>query len=172
MKKRIRLIITIIIASLIVCLLIWRFLPQSFSNLISVDENTITNFSSSVMVQSLENGQTHTDTYQITKTEQLGNEPGDILEILSTSKYQQDFRNLLPWSADSIEADKNYDGRTVLLVFSVGNQKDEWVQIYYLSSSIIAVSVGREDGYRIYHPTNHKTLDELVEYIQTHGTKQ
>ena len=69
------------------------------------------------MVQRLENGKNHTDTYQIVNTEQQGNEPGDILEILATSKYQQDFRNLLPSSADSVEADKNYDGRTVTLNF-------------------------------------------------------
>ena len=172
MKKRIGLIITIIVAALIVCLLIWRFWPQSSSNLISVDENSITSFSASAMIHHLENGQTRTDTSRIDNPAQQGNEPGDIIEILATSRYQQDFRNLLPWSADNVEADKNYDGRTVVLVSSVGNQKDEWVQIHFLSSSIVTVSVGGEAGFRIYHPTNNKTLDELVEYIQTHGVKQ
>lgn len=171
MKKRIGLIIIIVVTVLIICLLTWRFWPQSFSGLISIDENSVTSFSASAMVHRLENGQTHTDIYSIA-AEQQGNELGDIIEILATSRYQQDFRNLLPWSEDSVGADKNYDGRTVVLVFSVGNQKDEWVQIHYLSSSIIAVSVGGEDGYSIYHPTNHKTLDELVEYFQTHGVKQ
>ena len=127
MKKRIGLIITIIVAALIVCLLIWRFWPQSSSNLISVDENSITSFSASAMIHHLENGQTRTDTYRIDNPAQQGNEPGDIIEILATSRYQQDFRNLLPWSADNVEADKNYDGRTVVLVSSVGNQKEQYI---------------------------------------------
>ena len=171
MKKQIGLIIKIVVALFIVCMLVWRFLPQSFSDLISIDKTSVTNFSASARVQRLENGEIHTDTYSI-NTEQHGNRSGDVIDILATSRYKQDFRNLLPWSADSVEADKNYDGRNLVLVFSVGNQKDEWLHIHYLSSSIIAVSVGTEDGFRIYHPTNRKTLDELTEYFQAHGIKQ
>ncbi len=171
MKKRIGFIIKFFLAILIVYLLIWRFWPQSFSDVIMVDKNSVTSFSSSVMIHRLENGQTHTDTYRVVSTEEQGNEPKDILEILASTKYQQDFRNLLPWKADSIESDKNYDGRTAVVVFSVGDQKDEWVEIHYLSSSIVAVSAG-EDGFSIYHPTNRKILDALVEYTKTHDTKQ
>ena len=54
----------------------------------------------------------------------------------------------------------------------MGNQKDEYVQIQFLSSSIIVVSSGDKTGSRIYHPTNKKTIDQLVEYLQTYGVKQ
>lgn len=156
----------IIVAAIVICLLTWRFWPQSLPNLISADETSITAFSSTVMVHRIENGQPITDTYSI-NTEQQSNEPSEILEILEKSSYRQDFRNLLPWDLNYVDADKNYDGRTAMLVFSVGNQKDEWVEIQFLSSSIIAVSVGDESELRIYHPTNHVILDELVEYFQT-----
>lgn len=176
-KKRIltitkSVVITSVIALLVICLLIWRVWPNSVSSIIPVDKNAITSFSSNVMISRIENGQTLTDVYSLHKTEFPCEEPGQILEILATSSYQQDFRNLLPWSADSIGADKSYDGRNAVLVFSVGNQNDEWVEINYLSSGIIVVFVGWEDGYRIYHPTNEQTFDDLVAYFETYGVKQ
>lgn len=161
--------ITSIVAILVICLLVWHVWPNSVSSIIPVEKNAITSFSSYVVIKHTENGQTLTDVYRIDKTGFPCEEPGYILEILATSSYQQDLRNLLPWSADSVGADKSYDGRSAVIVFSVGNQKDEWVEINYLSSGIIVVSVGWEDGYRIYHPTNEQTFDDLVEYYKTHG---
>lgn len=172
MKKRLLIIITIPIAVLIVGLLIWRFCPQPASSVIPVDEDTITSFSSNIKISCIENGQTVTDMYSINKTEFPCAEPGEILEILAASSYRQDFRNLLPWKADYIDADKNYDGRSVLMVFSVGSGKDEWVQIHFLTSTIMVVQIGGEDRLRVYHPTDQETLDELAEYFQTHGIKQ
>lgn len=71
-----------------------------------------------------------------------------------------------------MDADKNYDGRTVTVSFYMKNQKDEYAQIQFLSSSIIVVSSGGKTGFRVYHPTNHQTMDQLLEYIQTHGVKE
>lgn len=175
-KKRILAItksvaITSIVALLVISLLIWRVWPNSPSNIIPVDKDAITSFSSNVRISRIENGQTITDVYSIHKTEAPFEDPELILEILQTSSYQQDFRNLLPWRADSVSADKNYDGRNAVLVFSVGNQIDEWVEINYLSSGIIVVFIGWEDGYRIYHPTNENTFDALIEHFTTHGEK-
>jgi len=175
-KKRILTItkavaITSIVAILVICLLVWRVWPNTVSGIIPIDENAITSFSSNVVINRIENGQTLTDVYSIHKTEFPCDEPGNILEILATSSYQQDFRNLLPWSADSVGADKGYDGRNAVLVFSVGNQNNEWVEINYLSSGTIVVFVGWEDGCCIYHPTNEQIFDDLIEYFITHGEK-
>ena len=172
MKKRLWLMITILIVALIAGLLIWRFWPQSASRILSVDEESITSFSSNITISRIENGQTATETYSINKMDFPCAEPGELLEILATSTYRQDFRNLLPWKTHYIEADKNYDGRSVLMAFSVGNGKDEWIQIHFLTSTMIAVHKGGEDGLRVYYPTNRETLDELTEYFQTHGSKQ
>lgn len=176
-KKRILAItksvaITTIVALLVIGLLIWRVWPNSPSSIIPVEKNTITSFSSNVMINRIENGQTVTDVYSIHKSEAPFEDPERILEILETSSYQQDLRNLLPWSVDSVGADKSYDGRNAVLVFSMGNQKDEWVEINYLSSGIIVVFVGGEDGCRIYHPTNEKTFDDLIKYYETYGVKE
>lgn len=171
MKIRLGLIIKIVVAVLIIGLLIWRFWPQSSANLITVDKNAIISFAGIASVSRNENGQPRIDSYQI-DNEQQGVEPGAILEIIASTKYQQDFRNLLPWRAESIDADKNYDGRNVSLVFTVGNQQDEWGHIQYMSSSMIIVYTGGEEGYYIYHPIDHEVLDELIEYFQAHGIKK
>lgn len=172
MKKRIRMFIMIILIALAIYLVIWRFWPNSFSNTISVNENSIDSVSVHAMVNHFGIEQDTIDTYLIGENEQQINTLEEIIEILTTSSYRQDFRNLLPWDLDYVDADKNYDGRTVTVSFYMGNQKDEYVQIQFLSSSIIVVSSGDKTGFRIYHPTNKKTIDQLVEYLQTYGVKQ
>lgn len=172
MKKRIGSIITIIVIALLVCLLIWRFWPCSFSNAIPLDEDSVISFSALARIDRFENGQSYTDTYRIDTQQSQNGSVGEILEILNGSGYQQDYRNLLPWGIDGVSADKNYDGHTILLQFLLGDEKEEYINIQFLSSSIIAVSTGDVSGLRIYHPTNHETMYDLIAYLQTHGTKQ
>ncbi len=168
MKRR---IVAVIVIALVICLLWWRFWPQSFSDVISVDENSIVSYSVAAMVKHLENGQSHTDTYRIETTELKDNVPNEIMEILSSSDYRQDFRNLLPWDLDYVDADKNYDGRIITVYLYTGNQKDEYIQIQFLSKSIVAVSGGGKSGLRIYHPINREIIDLLTEHLQTNGIK-
>ena len=171
MKKRIGLIITIIIIALVVGLLIWRFWPRPSSGLMPVDESSFTGVSAIAMVSGLEDGAFYSHTYRIDSTQQQSNEPGNILEILAASHYRPDFRNLLPWDLDTLSSGKNYDGRTVSLVFSTKDQ-ETIVYIRFLSSSLISVQIGDQSGFRIYHPTNRNTIDTLVEYLQTVGVEQ
>ena len=172
MKKRIRMFIMIILIALAVYLVIWRFWPNSFSNTISVNENSIDRVSIHAMVNHFGMGQDTIDTYLIDDLNQPINMLEEIIDILTTSSYRQDFRNLLPWDLDHVDADKNQDGRIVSVSFYMGNDKDEYAQIQFLSSSIIVVSSGGETGFRVYHPTSPKTIDQLVEYLQTYGVKQ
>lgn len=172
MKKQLRLIVISVIILLVVCLPLWRFWPYSLANLVSIDEDSITNFSAYTMVSRFENGQSYLDNYRIDSTEQEAYHLAELIKILNISGYRQDFRNLLPWGLDSVSADKNYDGQTVILAFYTGNEKDEYVQIQFMSSSIIAVQEGDKPGFRIYHPTSPKTIARLVDYLQNYGVKQ
>ena len=74
--------------------IIWRFWPQSFSKAISVDENSIVGASVHAMINYFDNDSI--DTYRIDDMEQQINTLEEIIEILVTSSYRQDFRNLLP----------------------------------------------------------------------------
>ncbi len=163
MKKR---IIRISLTIIIIFLITWPLLPVSFSNVMPIDEDTTISFSANAMVNY------HEETYSINIPESQKDSLEEILEILKTSRYRQDYRNLLPWRIGYVDADKNYDGHTVHLMFVYGNAKDEYVTIQFMSSSIIAVSTKDTCGFRIYHPTNDKTIYALVEYLKTHGTIQ
>ena len=127
MKKRIGIIVTAFIISLVVGLLIWRFVPHSAAHLMKIDESAFTGVSGSAMVNRFEDGVSYIDTYQLEHTPQQSDGFGALMEILATSRYRPDFRNLLPWDLDSLSSGKNYDGRIVSLVFSAENQKEKFV---------------------------------------------
>ena len=169
MKKRIGLTIAIVIAVLIIGLIGWRFWPQSASSVMSVSEDTITSFAAYGMLDSFEMG--YYDLYSINSPAPISNEPREILEILAMSKYQQDFRNLLPWGVDGVSADKNYDGNMVTLSLYF-QDKQGYIEFQFLSNSIVVVRTSDQPNMRIYHPTNRETMYELIAYLQTHGTKQ
>ena len=172
MKKRIGRIVAIVIAALLVSLLVWLFWPCSISCFAPVDLNELTDFSSYAMVRDFVEGQSHTDTYRIDVHEMPDEAPGELAEILKTSRYQQDFRNLWPWGVDSVGSDKNYDGRSVTLSFFFRNAENEYTEIQFMTGSLIIVRTENHPGMRVYHPTNPETLDKLVEYFKTHGEKQ
>ena len=100
----------IILIVLAIYFVIWRFWPNSFSNTISVNENSIDSVSVHAMVNHFGIEQDTIDTYLIGENEQQINTLEEIIEILATSSYRQDFRNLLLWDLDYVDADKNYDG--------------------------------------------------------------
>ncbi len=171
MKKRIRLIVTVISIALIAGLLLWRFLPRSSSYLISVDQHAFTGFSAIATVSYIEDGVPYSNIYRIENTPQYTEVLEEVLEILATSRYRPDFRNLLPGGLRQIDGGKKYDGRIISLAFSAETQEG-FVHIQFLSSRVIPVSAGSRSGLLAYHPTNRETMDKLVEYLQANGVKQ
>ena len=172
MKKRIGLLTTVLIIALVICLLTWRFWPQSSSGLISIDKSAINGASAYSMIRTFENGQSYTDTYRIDRQEDPGDVQEELAEILETSRYQQDFRNLWPWGIDSVSGGRYYDGRTVTVTFYSSNAENQYAEIMFMSSGLVVVQTDKHPGMRIYHPTNKETLDKLVQYLQTNGIKE
>ena len=172
MKKRIGFVIAAVIIVLVICVLTWRFLPKSSSSLIAIDKSSITGISAYAMIRTFENGQSYTDTYRIDKQGDLGNEQEELAEILATSRYQQDFRNLWPWGIDSVSGGRYYDGRTVTVTFYSSNAENQYAEIMFMSNGLVVVQTDKHPGMRIYHPTNKETLDKLVQYLQTNGIKE
>lgn len=171
MKKRIGLVVIITLITIGVFFLIWCLWPHTISDSMNLDEDPVTSFWIQATVRDFESKQSFDDTYYRIDSEQSQNSKFDeILEILNTSRYQQDYRNLLPWDVYTVHPDKNHDGTIVQLRYVWGNEADEWGDITFLSSSIMTVFVGGESEFRIYHPTNHETKRKLVEYLKSHGT--
>ena len=104
MKKRIGYMIAALIVALFVGLLLWRFVPRSCAHMMSVDESAFTNFSSHAMIHRFDLGSTYTDMYYIEHIPRQEAAYGELMEILTSSRYRPDFRNLLPWDLSSLSS--------------------------------------------------------------------
>lgn len=160
-------VLLVVIAAVLLGVAGWRFWPCSATGLGVPEAGTVTELSLYGMVGRFENGQSSHVNYTMyaNDTAQIG----EILALLNTCRYQQDFRNLWPWGIDSVGSDGNYDSRTVEVGISTG---DTYLSIRFLSPTIVAVSSSRWSGYRIYHPTNRQAMDAVIAYLQQHGTIQ
>lgn len=153
-------------------LLTWRLWPNSFSTVMPADGNAVTQCSAIAMVSGLSDGQPFSETYWLDIPESQRQNVGEILHLLGTSSYRQDYRNLLPWGIEYVDADKNYDGHSVRVELVGGADQTQDIDILFLSSSIIVVTNAGVPGFRIYHPTNRNTMYDLLEYVKLHGTLQ
>ena len=169
MKKRITIGLIFVI---IICLFAWRFWPHSLSNLLPLSQDIITGVSGYANISDVQNGKAFIDSYEIAHNAVKDGELQEILMILDSSDYQQDFRNILPWSIDQVDAGKNFEGYTVNLVFTWGDETNASVNMMFLSKNIVVVDTGTESGFRIYHPVNKDVLGNLVEYLKVHGARK
>ncbi len=163
MKKRIGISIVVVAIILVACLLSWRFIPQAFLPVLSMDPDTVTGVSAAVMVNQVANGQFDLADYSLDAD---SGSAGEIIDMLSTSSYRRDFRNLLPWGAGSVDGGKDYDGQTVTVLFDNGT---DTVYIQFLGSGTMTVSNSQDGKLRIYHPTNPAAVDQLTDYIQSNA---
>ena len=93
-----------------------------------------------------------------------------ILMLLNSTRYQEDFRNLLPWPIEAVSAGRAFDGRSVSLMLVWGPSEDECCSLS-LSGRQIVVSRPHHDGFLIYHPTDPKLLNWLAIYLANNGEK-
>ena len=163
MKRRIRFILVIFIAGFMIYLPIWRLWPQSFANMMNVDKDSLSIVSAYVDVYDYFTP----ENYQLKNIDIQSNVSKEIVDILATSDYKPDFRNLLPWRLKSLDGGKNYDGRRVLLAFNTKNGEVGF--IHFMSSGRVYVYGPDIAGNHIYHPTDSEAFDALVEYVQEHG---
>lgn len=173
-KKKRAIILIIAAAALVICLLGWRLWPHSLSAIISVEKNALTSIACQVAVSGNENGKPFIDSYTLSELSPQDTGFGEIVEILDSSDYRQDFRNLLPWrinSVGSVNTSVNtYLSASVVLVWGNGENDSCFISLH--GESIIAVSLDTEAGLKIYHPTNREMLGALVEYMQAHGNEE
>ena len=163
MKKR---VLFLSIAAVILCLLAWRLYPRPFSGISPVDTDSITKISGYLGISGVENGEARIDSYELDSTQLPEEALEELLTILNSTRYQPDFRNLLPWGVDSLGGGKHSDGRTVNLYLF---RENDAFSVGFLSIGNLYVDNGAAPGFRIYHPTNREMFDDLVEYCQTYG---
>ena len=165
MKKKLIIAIVILAAAA----LLWRLWPHSFSHFIS-EGSSVTALSSGVLIPGVEESKPVVDSYAMEISDPQSSELKAILEIFATSRYRQDFRNLLPWGTSSISSGKD-DPRSLALVFMTGAQEEDSVKIQFCGSRTLAVDSGSGNKTYLYHPTDRTVLDRSTEYLKANGTK-
>ena len=70
---------------------------------------------------------------------------------------------------DSVEADSRFDGRSVTIFLVWGDGWEDTCTLSFQTESQAVVSLGTEDGFRIYHPTDPEAHAALANYLEAHG---
>ena len=153
-------------AVLLACLLLWRLWPCSYSAILPVEENSVISLSA---FAGINNAAGYNGFYRMDDVESGDARLQEITKIMNSSVYRQNFRNLLPWKSHEMFSDDNCDGQTVRLLYNPDDENGEYVAVDFISSSLIAVSVGERNGFRFYHPANPETIGQLLEYMRVHA---
>ena len=158
------------IAAILVILLVgWRLWPHSFAKVILVEPDAVTGLACNGAISGIESdGTPFIHSYGLQGLSADDEEFGAILEILKSSQYRQDFRNLLPWPITSVDSDGSYDGKSANGFLVWGTSEQETCYLSFGGGSVTA-SLGSEAGLLVYHPTDSDLLSRLVDYIQQHG---
>ena len=162
--------ILLLLAILLLCLLAWRLTPHTFEEMTASDRGEITSLAGVATFLGVRDGTTYAESYtlQNVSPEDTAFEP--ILILLTTTRYREDLRNLLPWGIDSVSAGRSFDGRSVSLMLVWGPSADECCSLS-LSGRQIVVSRPHHDGFLIYHPEDPKLLNWLAIYLANNGEK-
>ena len=161
--------IMLVAATILFTLLLW---PCSYSDILGVDQDSVTHISAYAGIDILEDGQTVLQHYRMDSIPLSGEGSyEEVLGILNECRFRRNIRNLLPWIDDEYEyptTNKDYDGNTLRLVYHLGSEQF-YVAVDFYSSSLMMISENEFSDFLFYHPTNHETLGKLIEFIHTYG---
>ena len=170
MKKSI-LIICLIVLIAVPC--VWRLYPHSLEDILDVNKESV----STITVQITEagksdaDGQPVIDTYCLDISSQEDSNYDAFMSILENTKFQSDFKNLLPGDTRNMSSkdDKNTHSASVVLKWG---DADDMCAITFLDNSIVSVDISGKKESLVYHPTNRTTLDEIVTYVKENGEQK
>ena len=167
MKKKVLIpMISILLLLIVVAIGVWGFTSHSFEKITTTDKNTITSLECGVVIHDIEDEMILTGTYAMPKVTAENFDFQAMIDILRTTKYRPDFRNLLLGNITSVSDMETDENEVVTIILQL---EDTTCSITFLSDNVVTVNFG--NGYFIYHPTNSDTFEDLVEYIQIHGMK-
>ena len=89
--------ILLLLAILMLCLLAWRLTPHTFEQMTASNQNEITSLAGVVSLSGVRDGRAYTESYALQNVLPEDTAFERILMLLNSTRYQEDFRNLLPW---------------------------------------------------------------------------
>ena len=163
--------ILLLLAIIVLCFAVWLLWPHSFAEVTGIPERPEINLSGVVVAARVENGQPSFDTWDLQNCAAGSAEYEAFLSVLQASFYRQDPRNLLPGGLTSVGSDKDYDSRSVNLMFAWGSVEDECFSLTFSGSQVV-VAGPNSRGFQIWHPVDPGLLDRLIAEVQTYGVKK
>ena len=163
--------ILLLLAILMLCLLAWRLTPHTFEQMTASNQNEITSLAGVVSLSGVrDGGRAYTESYALQNVTPEDTAFEGVLMLLSSARFQEDLRILLPLPIEAGSAGRAFDGRSVSLMLVWGPSEDECCSLS-LSGRQIVVSRPHHDGFLIYHPTDPKLLNWLAIYLANNGEK-
>lgn len=169
MKKRLGIVIATVSALIVCSLLIWRLWPHSFEDVISTDESNITSLACTAAVGRInDDGTIYISNYGLQSLEKDEQDFTAVLDILKSCEYRQDFQNLFPWEITSVGSDSS---RSAQVFLAWGNNESCTCYLVFNEDGHVVVSLGANNGFKIYHAIDGSISDRLVDYVQSNGAE-
>ncbi len=148
-------------------LLTWRLWPRNLSQVLGAEPWQVRSMACSASVSGVSEGEAVIDSYIL---QDLSPEQADfqaVMEILDSTGYRPDFRNLLPWPVNRVGAEGSRQSASVTLAWGSGAAESAAVTLQ--SDRQTMISPDGAERLLIFHPTDRGTLNELTAYLQAHG---
>lgn len=170
MKRRFwKKVLTGALVLLLLALAAWRLWPRPFASLFPGGDTAVTSLSASCTIGGI--NELHSlafDTYTVDAVYPGEEEFEAILSLLQSSRYRPDLRNLLPWPQERVATHGGTRSVTVSLVWD--NQEENFATLFFHTDRLAVLSLATEEGFLRLHPTDRALTEQLVEYLQAHGT--
>lgn len=101
MRRGTKKCILLLLAILLLCLLAWRLTPHTFEEITASDQNAITSLAGAATFLGVRYGRAYTESYALQNVLPEDTAFEGILMLLNSTRYQEDFRNLLPWPIEA-----------------------------------------------------------------------
>ena len=157
-------------AAVLLALGVWRLRPLPLSALLTVDPAQVTSLACSANVAGVLDGEALIDTYALPTLFPEDEAFSAVLDLLTSTGYRRDFRDLLPWPLESVSSGRNYGGRTVNMVLVWGSGAEENCALSMYDRQVVLFPPG-DGGFLIYHPADPAVFHRLVDYLCAHGQK-
>lgn len=174
MKKRKALKISLLAlaAVIVAALALWRLLPRSLADVLNADPGTVAGMAAQVTVTGVADGKSVSEAFTLDALPPESEHFRAILELLDSTGYRPDFRNLLPWRSST---GGMIDDRTVRVVFAWGTDPARTCEMSLNRGDKVVVQWWSGDGTdrvgrpQFYHPTDRSVKDALADYLIAHG---
>lgn len=169
MRKKAVWMIGAVLAVVIIALIYRQLSPQSLLDILSVEQASITDISCTASISGINgDGEVYTEQFSWQSNDESLH---DMMQILDTTQYRGDIRNLFPWSMERFSTGTQYDGTTAHVLLVWGDEPTESAYVSFFGGGPVSVSLSDEKGFLLFHPTNTEILQHLMDYVRLNGTQ-